>query len=265
MTEYVCIGVPYFLGQRLDARTEVDAIRASGIAGELGAEWLEIAPDVAASPDPVTAVNRSLAQAIAARRDRFPIIFAGDCTSAIGAAKGLESGEGLGVVWLDAHGDFNTPETTPSGFLGGMPLAMLVGRGEQYLLEGVGLAPLSEADIILTDARDLDPGEAVALRESAITHLPDLRDLLAAPLPAMPLYVHLDVDVVNPDQMPAMSYTAPGGPSLEDTAAVVRRVAREGRVVGLLVGLWNDDLATDDRPLRGTLALVRAFVEGRRG
>jgi len=265
MPEFVCIGVPYFLGQRLDERTEVAAVRASGIAQDLGAEWVEVTPDTAIDPDPVTAVNRALAESIAAHRDRFPIIFAADCTSAIGAAKGLMSAEGLGMVWLDAHGDFNTPETTPSGFLGGMPLAMLVGRGEQYLLDGVGLAPLREADITLTDARDLDPGEAVALRESAITHLPDVRDLMTAPLSDKPLYVHLDVDVVNPEQMPAMSYAAPGGPSLEETAAVVRRVARDGRVAGLLLGLWNDDLATDDRPLQGTLALVRAFVEGYRG
>lgn len=261
MTNFVCIGVPYFLGQKLAPRTEVDAVRASGFAQEIGAVWVDLTPDETGSPDPITAVDRALAATITAHHDHFPIMFAGDCVSAIGAAKGLMSDAGLGVIWFDAHGDFNTPETTPSGFLGGMPLAMLVGRGEQNLMQGVGLSPLREADIILTDARDLDPGEAAALRESAVTHLPNVLDLLTAPLLDKPLYIHLDVDVVNGDEMPAMSYPSQGGPTLEDTMRVVRRVAREGRVAGLLLGLWNDELATDDRPLQGTLKLARAFVE----
>jgi arginase len=261
MTDFVCIGVPYFLGEKLAERTEVAAIRDSGLAEAIGAPWVDITPDYAASPDAVTAVNRALAQAIAAHPGRVPLIFAGDCTSALGAVKGLQRDDGLRVVWFDSHGDFNTPETTPSGFLGGMPLAMLVGRGEQHLMAGVDLAPLDEAAIILTDARDLDPGEADALQASAVIHLPDINDLLAAPLPSAPLYVHLDVDVVDPHEMPGMSYPAPGGPSLEETAAVVARVAREGHVVGLLLSLWNDDLVSDDRALQGTLKLVRAWVE----
>ncbi|MBN1203095.1 MAG: arginase family protein [Anaerolineae bacterium] len=261
MTDFVCIGVPYSLGEKLDERNEVAAVRDSGLAQAIGATWVDITPDFAASLDPVTAVNRALAHTIIAHRDRVPLILAGDCTSAIGAAKGLLGDDGLGVVWLDAHGDFNTPETSPSGFLGGMPLAMLAGRGEQHLMAGVELPPLSEKNIVLTDARDLDPGEAASLKTSAVTHLPDIHDLLTAPLPSTPIYVHLDVDVVNPDEMPGMSYPAPGGPSLEETAAVIKRVARDGHVIGLLVGLWNEDLVSDDRALQGTLKLMRAFVD----
>jgi arginase len=262
MPTFICIAVPYFLGQRLPERTEVAAIRDSDLARAIGADWVEITPAFTASPDPVTAVNRALAETIATHRDHVPIVFASDCLSALGAAKGLMAEAGLGIVWFDAHGDFNTPETTPSGFLGGMPLAMLVGRGQQQLMEDIGLSPLGEEDILLTDARDLDPGEAVALQHSAVTHLPDVRDLLTAPLPNKPLYVHLDIDVVNPEEMPATSYTAPGGPSLKEVATAVRRVARDGRVAGLLVSLWNEALATDGRPLERTLMLVRAFVEG---
>jgi arginase len=258
MSKFVCIGAPYFLGERLPQRTEVDDLRASGLAACIGAEWVDLAPDFAHSPDPITAVNRALADTIAAHRETFPIIFASDCTSALGAVKGLGAADDLGIVWFDAHGDFNTPETSPSGFIGGMPLAMLVGRGRQDLMAGVDLSPLREADVILTDARDLDPGERIALHDSAVRHLPDLLD---APLPDKPLYVHLDVDVVNPVDMPAMSYTAPGGPSLDETAAALRRVARDGHPVGLLLGLWNGALATDKQPLEGVIALVWAFIE----
>jgi arginase len=261
MPKFVCIGAPYFLGERLPQHTEVDDLRASGLAARIGAEWVDLAPDFAHSPDPITAVNRALADAVAAHRDAFPIIFASDCTSALGAVKGSSAAGALGVVWFDAHGDFNTPETSPSGFIGGMPLAMLVGRGRQDLMAGVDLSPLREADVILADARDLDPGERIALQNSAVRHLPDLRDLLSAPLPDKPLYIHLDVDVVNPADMPAMSYTAPGGPSLDETAAALRRVARDGHPVGLLLGLWNGALATDKQPLEGVIALVQAFVD----
>jgi len=261
MPDFICIGVPYFLGQHLPERTEVAAIRNSDFPRQIGAQWVDVVPAPDGAQDPVTAVNRALADAITAHRDRLPIIFASDCVSAIGASKGLATSDGLGIIWFDAHGDFNTPDTTPSGFLGGMPLAMLVGRGEQHLMDGVGLAPLDERDILLTDARDLDPGEAEALRYSHVTHLPDITTLKTVPLPDKPLYIHLDVDVVNPDDMPDMSYAAPGGPSLDEVAAALKRVARDGQIAGLLVSLWNDALVTDRKALEGTLTLVRAFVE----
>lgn len=263
MPAFVCIGVPYFLGQRIEGRSEVDAVRASGIAAEIGAPWLDVQPDFHAHPDPIVAVNRALAQAVAANPQRTPLIFAADCTSALGVVKGLAPRRTV-VLWYDAHGDFNTPETTPSGFLGGMPLAMLVGRGDLSLLRGVGLNPLPETDVILTDGRALDPEEAVALRESAVTHLRRFDDMLAFLLTGRPLYVHLDVDVVDPAEMPALGYPAPGGPSLEAVAASIQRVARDGQVAAILFSLWDERLATDDRPLQGTLRLVRAFVEGAR-
>jgi arginase len=261
MPDFACIGVPYFLGERITGRSEVHEVKTSGIAAEIAAPWLDVEPDFDAESDPVVAVNRALAAVIAAHPGRIPLIFAADCTSALGAVKGLAS-RAPAILWYDAHGDFNTPETSPSGFLGGMPLAMLVGRGDMSLLDGVGLTPLPESDVILTDARDLDPAERRALRESAVIHLPNFDDLLTHPLPDKPLYIHLDTDVINPAEMPAMSYPAPGGPSVEAVAASLRRVAREGQIAGILFGLWNAEIASDDRPLQGTLRLVRAFVEG---
>lgn len=259
MPSFVCIGVPHFIGEKRPARTEVKAIRESGFARQIGAPWLDLAPSPAGDEDPVVTVNRALAAAVKMNNEHVPIIFAADCTSAIGTLKGLNLPD-PGVIWFDAHGDFNTPETSPSGFLGGMPLAMLVGRGDQAIMRGVGLAPVAEHRILLTDARDLDPAEGVALRASRLTHLRGVGDLLHAPLPAGPLYIHLDVDVVDIAEMPAMSYPAPGGPSLDTVEAVVRRIGRDGRIAGILVSLWNGELATDNRPLEGTLRLVRALV-----
>lgn len=262
MAEFVCIGAPYFLGEHIERRTEVSAIHASGIAREIGAEWVTVEPDNQ-QPDPICAVHCALARAINAQRGAIPIVFTSDCTNALGAVKGL--GGDLAVLWFDAHGDFNTPETSPSGFVGGMPLAMLVGRGDMRFMRAVDLAPLDERDVIITDARDLDPAEAVALRESAITHLADVRDLLTAALPDKPLYIHLDVDVVRLREMPAVSFQSAGGPALDTVAASLERVARDApQIAGMLVSLWNDDLAHDRRALDSTLHLVRAFVAGMR-
>jgi arginase len=94
-----------------------------------------------------------------------------------------------------------------------MPLAMLVGRGEQTMLKALELIPLAEDRVILTDARDLDPGEKQLIEESDVIHLPDVKNLLNAMLPNGPLYIHIDMDIINPANAPAMNYLAAGGPS----------------------------------------------------
>ena len=164
------------------------------------------------------------------------------------------------LLWLDAHGDFNTPETSPSGFLGGMPLAMLVGRGEQTLTDAVNLNPIPEAQVILTDARDLDPGERLAVESSEVTHLVDARDLLDYPLPDRPLYIHFDTDVLTPEDAPAMNYLASGGPTAEELERVFRRLAESGRVIAASLSSWNPELDQDGRSQRVCMQLLRALV-----
>ena len=100
------------------------------------------------------------------------------------------------LLWLDAHGDFNTPETSLSGFIGGMPLAMLVGRGEPWLRENVGLAALAERDVTLSDARDLDPEAAISLRASRVAVVRRVADIAAHLPPTRPVYVHFDADII---------------------------------------------------------------------
>jgi arginase len=260
MKSPVCIGVPYWLGERQNP-SAVDAMKTSGIAEELGAAWVDASPDFGAHADPVVAVNRAVGAAIRAHPDHLPLIFAGECVTALGALKGLEP-LNPAVLWYDAHGDFNTPETSPSGFLGGMPLAALVGRGNADLMAGIELAPLAESDVIITDARDLDPEEGDNLRSSALTHLPDANALLTVPLPETPLYIHFDTDIVDSDEMPAMNYPVPGGPTNAQVAATLTRVARDGQVVGVLFSLWNQGKPGADRALRNTLDLVRALMTG---
>ena len=258
MSKYVCIGVPYYLGESVPERQEVEALRKSGIADELQAEWIEVEPDFAAGSDAVVAVNRALTTAIQAQYPKIPVVFANDCTSCLGMVKGLES-QSPAILWYDSHGDFNTPETTPSGFLGGMPLAALVGRGNQHLMRGVDLEPVAETDVTVTDVRNLDPEEGVMLRESAVTIYETLDALVAAPLPEKPLYIHFDTDVVDCAEMPAMSYPEPGGPSLNECIASLKQVVEGSQVVGFLFSLWNDTLPGSAEAMSATLQLIRAL------
>ncbi len=258
MTDYICIGVPYYLGEKRRDRREVQALRNAGAADELKADWLDIQPDFQALEDPVVAVNRALAQAIRACPGKVPVVFANDCTSCLGMVKGLES-RAPAILWYDSHGDFNTPETTPSGFLGGMPLAALVGRGNQHLMRGIDLEPIAESDVIVCDVRNLDPEEAIMLRASQVKIYDTLEALNQATLPKKPLYIHFDSDVVDCEDMPAMSYPEPDGPSLAESAASLRHVLAKSDTAGILFSLWNGTLPGSDRALAATLTLIRAL------
>ena len=114
---------------------------------------------------------------------------AGDCCAAIGVVAGLQrAGLKPRVLWLDAHGDFNTPETSPSGFLAGMALAMLVGRGDLELPSRLRVETLDERVVVLTDARDLDPLEREALESSLVSHVASVEQLDQVDFGADPLY-----------------------------------------------------------------------------
>ena len=169
-----------------------------------------------------------------------PVSIAGDCCSALGMLAGLQRAKlNPTLVWFDAHGDFNTMGTTPSGFLGGMPLAMIVGKGDLALPAAIGLDPLPENQVILTDGRDLDPGERELIVNSGVVHLADPADLLDYPLPGGPFYVHFDVDVVSLEESPAQNYPAEGGPSASLLRAVFRRLARTEWIAAVSVSSWT--------------------------
>ena len=190
-----------------------------------------------------------------------PVSIAGDCCTTIAVLAGLQqAGLEPVLIWFDAHGDFNTWETSPSGFLGGMPLAMMVGRGEQRLVEGAGLRTLEETKVILTDARDLDPEERVAVSASAVQHLPSVGMLLNQPLSPGPLYVHFDVDVINPLDAPAMNYLAEGGPRVAELRQVFAHLAASGRVAAVSLSSWNPELDEDGRSREAALSLLATVL-----
>jgi arginase len=191
-----------------------------------------------------------------------PVSIAGDCCTTIGVLAGLQrAGLDPVLLWLDAHGDFNTWETSPSGFIGGMPLAMLVGRGEQTMMNAAGTKPLPENQVILCDARDLDPLEKQALAESKVHHVNDARNLLQHPQIARPLYVHFDTDIVNPDDAPAMSYATAGGPTAAELQSIFRSLARSAQIVAVSMTTWNFALDKDGRSQAVCMELLRSLIE----
>ena len=160
--------------------------------------------------------------AIAEGLPRRPLVLGGCCCAHVGAIRGLSARhDRLAVVWLDAHGDLNTPATSPSGNHWGMPLRTAIDEGS--------VAP---ADVALVGARDLDPPEL----EYVATHAID-DDLVRALDGATAAYVALDVDVLEPGPVPSFMPVR-GGPSSEDVERLLLEVASRTTVAGLgLTGL----------------------------
>jgi arginase len=212
----------------------------------------------------MSVVHRPIADFVArtiGRGDR-PAVIAGDCCASIGMMAGLQrAGIRAALIWLDAHGDFNTWETTPSGFIGGMPLAMLVGRGEQTMIEAAGVSPVREKDVFLMDGRSLDPGEKEALNNSDVHHFVDGDSLLRHVSGVHFLYVHFDTDVVSPQDAPAMTYCAPGGPRARDMADLFRALAETGQVGAVSMCAWDTTLDRDGRSRDTCMKLLHTLME----
>jgi arginase len=148
---------------------------------------------------------------------RRPLVLGGCCCAHVGAIRGLAARhDRLAVVWLDAHGDLNTPETSPSGNLWGMPLRMAIDEGS-----------VRPEDVALVGARDLDPPEREYVAEHGIDD-----DLARALGGADAVYIALDVDVLQPGALPCFMPT-PGGPGVDDVERLLLDVSSGGRVAGM--------------------------------
>jgi arginase len=154
-----------------------------------------------------------------------PIVLGGCCCSHVGAVEGLSARHShVAVLWLDAHGDLNTPETSPSGNEWGMPLRMLIDRGT-----------IDAADVVLWGARNLDPPEEEFIAEAGIGD--DAGALLQR---ADAVYVALDCDVLAPDEL-VVFMPEPGGPTLGEVERLLADVRDSGKLVGVgFTGLSPD-------------------------
>ena len=129
------------------------------------------------------------------------------------------------------------------------------------MAKAAGLRPFPEDRVILSDGRDLDPKEKEALTQSAVHHIADVRFLLDHPLLANPLYIHFDTDVVNPNDAPAMSYRASGGPSSADLQAIFRSLAQTRNIVAVSMTTWTPRLDAEERSQSVCMDLLHSLID----
>jgi arginase family enzyme len=184
-------------------------------------DWSEDLPD--ARP-----VLEAAAAELSAALDQaeLPVLTASDCSICIATLPTVAARvPGLRILWIDAHGDFNSPETTPSGFLGGMCLGAACGRWDAGWPETI-----DPTAVHFLGVRELDPGEREDVEAAGVQRgVPD----------AGPVYVHLDVDGLDPAVM-AVQFPVPGGLQLDDVRDVLATLAANGRLVGLEITALED-------------------------
>ena len=207
--------------------------RAWGTGGEAMAEaaFLSLPYPEAGVVDEDTLTEQNLA--LAALLPERPVVLGGCCCAHVGAVEGLATRYGrLAVVWFDAHGDLNTPETSPSGNPWGMPLRMLLDSGT--------VAP---SDTVLVGARNLDPPEKEFIAATGLRM--GSEDVDAALEGVDAVYVALDCDVLDPDEEITTHLPEPGGLTIAETAALLDRIAASRPVAGIgLTGLAADPANT---------------------
>jgi len=189
--------------------------------------------------------------ALAVARGGRTTVLSGDCLVALGTLAGVQrAGLEPALIWLDAHGDAHTLETTTSGYLGGLSLRLALGAHPERIAGPLGLRFVPEDRTLLVGARDLDPPEESFLAASAIRRCP-VPALTADVVPEGPLVLHVDLDVVDSAQLPGLLFPAPDGPSASQVVDAVRRILATGRVAALDIACtWHpteDGLARKGR------------------
>lgn len=171
----------------------------------------------------------------AAQDGAFPIVVCGSCSVAsLGVAAGLGGRGRTGVLWLDAHPDLNTSETSGSGLLDGMAVATILGECWKHMAQDVaGLRPLSPQDICFFGARDIDPGEAAFMASQRIPIAKDADEAARHLSRCDQIYLHLDMDVHDPREIRASNYAVPDGPTPDQVRDFITKAARNLPVAAL--------------------------------
>ena len=203
----------------------------------------------------------------------FPIILAGNCNTTVGAISGLPS-RNLGLIWFDAHGDFNTPETTTSGFLDGMGLSLITGQCWQEMVKTIpGYRPLPEDQVLLVGARDFDDMEYSRLESSGITHLKwgELRELgvdkaMNPHLHSLSrkvgqVYLHIDMDVHDANLAPVNLYKPEGGLTPMEVKDAIRNITSQFHICGASVTAFDPDADENNKGLHAGTELIELICE----
>ena len=215
------------------------------------------------------------------RRGLFPLGLLANCNGLMGMLGGLQrSGPDwlplkVGLVWIDAHSDINTPETTLSGMLGGMPVAVSTGLCLHRLRMESSLDPaLPTRYVTMVGVRDTDPLEQEILDRSDVEHITveQVRRLSPAidlemerlGVLADVIYVHVDMDVLDPEEVPGHGLTVPGGPSSEELGEVLELMFEHPQAAAFGVASYPWDRDPDGTSLKAVYTLIKGVMRGLR-
>jgi arginase len=205
----------------------------------------------------------------------FPLVLSGNCNTAVGTLGGIGP-YGSGIVWFDAHADFNTPETTTTGFTDGMGIAITVGHCWSAMAASIpDFHPLAETNVMLVGTRDasraeqkrLDDSEVVVV-EADLVKRKGLPEALAAALHTLRsrverVYIHLDVDVLDAEQVgPANEFAVRGGLTQEELEEAISMIRERFTVAAAGIASYDPAFDGTGAVLRAGLACVRALVAG---
>ena len=248
------------LGYRVEDRGNIETVERDSLTEEPGLGFL--GPVVEACERVYAASSEAVAEGA------LPLVLGGDHSIAVGTIGGVSHEHRTGVFWIDAHGDFNTPETSPSGNLHGMPLAALCGHGAPELVDvGRPGAKVRPEDVVLFGIRDLDPGEQELIHRTGVTAytMRQIDERGIAPLAAEALerlsavdriHVSLDLDAIDPQEAPGVGTQAPGGLSYREGHLLMELIAEHGGLGSVDVVEVNPILDTRNQTAKLALDLL---------
>lgn len=199
--------------------------------------------------DCIIPMSRRVSGAVStsAQAGNFPLVIGGDHSLSIGSVRGAARGRKIGVIWLDAHGDFNTAETTPSGNIHGMSLAILAGLGDKSLVQlwDEPVPVIDPKKIAIVGARDLDEGEKVNLQNAGsmvmgmeqidrygmVTVLEKAIERVSRDVDG--IYLSLDLDSLDPEHAPGVGTPVPAGLTQREAHLACEMIAETGKLIGM--------------------------------
>jgi len=229
--------------------------------------------------DCIIPMGRRIAGAVATsiQGNRFPLVLGGDHSLSVGSIRGAAKHKKLGIIWVDAHADFNTAETTPSGNIHGMPLAALCGLGDPRLVSLWEETPpvVDPRRVAVIGARDLDLGEKRNLREAGVMvqsmEQIDRIGMVAALEKAIDrvsrdvdgIYLSFDMDSLDPRHAPGVGTPVPGGLSFREAHLACEVVAETGKLIGMDMVEVNPILDVQNQTAIHAVEFIRSALGSR--
>jgi arginase len=219
-------------------------------------------------------INRILSRRVRSLIDEdvFPLVLSGNCNCSIGVFAGAGWNDS-GLIWFDGHGDFNTPDSTVTGYLDGMALAIATGRCWRELSSGIpDFHAVAEHDVILIGARDFDQeekqlldGSAVALVSSPFIRHTNIVEALKPAIDAIEdrvkkVHVHIDLDVLDPKQVPANHFAPANGLFIGETELALRMIRGRFQISSACIASYEPDVDPDRKGVAATIKLALTIL-----